>query len=178
MANEKDAIVRKAKIEIDIGRSERDVKSLTSQLKELQKQLSSVQRLQNRAFESYGKTQQRFHSKVLGISSSVLSSMDNKSFEELRLKLLSQIEKVQDKLLRKQENALKKQLDLERSIQQVRESRERSTKAETSQLEKQVRLREALNRSEKRKEQTTIRWEYQQRKENEQKQEREKQQRQ
>ena len=97
MANEKDAIVRKAKIEIDIGRSERDVKSLTSQLKELQKQLSSVQRLQNRAFESYGKTQQRHHSKVLGISSSVLSSMDNKSFEELRLKLLSQIEKAQDK---------------------------------------------------------------------------------
>lgn len=177
MANEKDAIVRKAKIEIDIGRSERDVKSLTSQLKELQKQLSSVQRLQNRAFESYGKTQQRHHSKVLGISSSVLSSMDNKSFEELRLKLLSQIDKVQDKLLRKQENALKKQLDLERSIQQVRESRERRTKAETSQLEKQVRLREDLNRSEKRREQTTLRWEYQQRKENEQKQEREKQQR-
>lgn len=177
MANEKDAIVRKAKIEIDIGRSERDVKSLTSQLKELQKQLSSVQRLQNRAFESYGKTQQRFHSKVLGISSSVLSSMGNKSFEELRLKLLSQIEKVQDKLIRKQEDALKKQLDLERSIQQVRESRERNTKAETSQLEKQVRLREVLNRSERRQEQTTLRWEYQQRQENERKQEREKQQR-
>lgn len=177
MANEKDAIVRKAKIEIDVGRSERDVKSLTSQLKELQKQISSVDKLQKRAFGSYGKTQQRYHSKVLGIASSSLSSMDNKTLEELRLKLLSKIEKVQDKLLRKQEDSLKRQLDLERSIQQIRESRERSTKEETSQLEKQGKLNDSLLRSENKRKQTILQWQRQQEKEDKRKLEKEKQQR-
>lgn len=142
MANEKDAIVRKAKIEIDIGRSERTVESLTSRVKELKGQLESV----------------------------------NLSEEE-RLETLNKLVKVTEQLTRANEKLTKQQLDLERGTQRIGEAREARSKREISNLEEQLRLREALNRSEKRKEQTTLRWEYQQRQENEKKQEREKQQR-
>ena len=142
MANEKDAIVRKAKIEIDIGRSERRVESLTSKLKDLQRQSEST----------------------------------NVSEEE-RLETLRKMVQVTEQLTRATEDRKKQELDFERVTQRIGEARETNSKREISDLQKQLRLREDLNRSEKKRQQTILQWDRQQEKEEAEKQQKEQKQR-
>ena len=144
MANEKDSITRKAKIEIDVQQSEKKLKELNSQLKEVQKRLNEISRLKDRAFSTYSLSQQYRLSSSLGVSRSGLSSMGSRDLTRLQANETQKLERIQSRLQSQELTHKKRILDLERSTQKVEEDRERTRKKRLSSLEKEARQTERI----------------------------------
>lgn len=144
MANEKDSITRKAKIEIDVQQSEKKLKELNSQLKEVQKRLNEISRLKDRAFSTYSLSQQYRLSSSLGVSRSGLSSMGSRDLTRLQANETQKLERIQSRLQSQELTHKKRILDLERSTQKVEEDRERTRKKRLSSLEKEARETERI----------------------------------
>jgi TP901 family phage tail tape measure protein len=144
MANEKDSITRKAKIEIDVQQSEKKLKDLNAQLKEVQKRLNEISRLKDRAFSTYSLSQQYRLSSSLGVSRSELSSMGSRDLTRLQANETQKLERIQSRLKSQELTHKKRILDLERSTQKVEEDRERTRKKRLSSLEKEARQTERL----------------------------------
>lgn len=144
MANEKDSITRKAKIEIDVQQSEKKLKELNSQLKEVQKRLNEISRLKDRAFSTYSLSHQYRLSSSLGVSRSGLSSMGSRDLTRLQANETQKLERIQSRLQSQELTHKKRILDLERSTQKVEEDRERSRKKRLSSLEKEARQTERI----------------------------------
>ena len=144
MANEKDSITRKAKIEIDVQQSEKKLKELNSQLKEVQKRLNEISRLKDRAFSTYSLSQQYRLSSSLGVSRSGLSSMGSRDLSRLQANETQKLERIQSRLQSQELTHKKRILDLERSTQKVEEDRERTRKKRLSSLEKEARQTERI----------------------------------
>lgn len=144
MANEKDSITRKAKIEIDVQQSEKDLKKLNSQFKEAQKHLKIISRLQERAFGSYSVSQQYRLSSALGIPRSELSSMGSGGLAWLETQKIKERDSLESRIQSKAVTYAKQLLDLGRARQRLDEAGEQTQKKRLSGLEKEVRQNERI----------------------------------